>query len=210
MHFLLSFSLNGAKMKKLISLTLMLSILSGCVVSYNYETLEDNISYIGQTTIQYGNIKENSILLIGNNYLFVLNFIDEKNKNEIEQLFQRVVKEHKTFIMRNSISYSNVVRIEERNRTYHNFICITDTIPNNEQFYKKFEDEKNCAFVYGNKTYYYKINANIVNDVSKAYKLKIPAKIKISTDKKSGVNVGDTMLGIPLTIFGFAAMVGAK
>ena len=206
-------------MKKLISLILMSSVLSGCEISYNYVEFDENISHIGKTTIPYKNINAGSTVLFGKEYLFIITpstkkqFID--NNDKIEQFFQTIISENKTFIMRGDIWYSNKDRTgyrdndREKNKLLLSYLCVVDTIPNYEQeFYKKFSDKENCSFI--PEAYYYKIDANMLNEINKMNKLIIPAKIHISTNKKSGVDVGDTMVRIPLSILGFAAMVGAK
>lgn len=217
MHFLLSLNFNGAKMKKII-LLLMSSILSACEISYNYVQIYENISHIGKTTIPYKNIKAGSYVLVGKEYVFIINpstdkkFIVENNK--IEQFFQTIISKNKTFIMKSGIWYSNKDRTgysdddQEKNELHHNYLCVVDTIPHEQEFYKNFEDEENCTVI--PEAYYYKIDANMLNEINKMNKLTIPAKIRIVTNKKSGVDVGDTMLRIPLTVFGLAAMVGAK
>lgn len=197
----------------------MLSILSGCVVSYNYETLEDDISYIGQTTISYENIEVGSIALIGNNYIFILPIQDkETENNKIKEIINKSITKNKPLIMK-GFAHTNTNQFQAFEMAYAyndgvgNF-CVTENISKKSyslsEFYDLFENKnnKNCTIIYG-EGYYYKINSDISN-IKQIHKSKVSGKIKMRTDKKSGVNVGETVWRVPLTVFGLAVMSAAN
>lgn len=184
-------------MKNIISILLSLFILTSCV-TYNYEFLEDEIYYIGKTTIPYQAISENSILFVGNNYLF---FIDnDANKSKFDKLISKMISENGTFVL-----YGEIHGNKFRESSDVNF-CITRNIKNFDYQVERNKN-KNCTYVSG---IYYKIdNKNNVNSTN-LYKLEQVAKIKIKTNEKSGVNVGKTVLRVPLAVFGLAVMSAAN
>ena len=186
-------------MKKVTSILLSLFILNSCI-TYNHKLLEDEIAYIGKTTIPYQEIRGNSLLFVGNSYLF---FIDnDANKSKFDKLISKMISEKGTFIL-----YGEIYGDKFRERSDANF-CITKDITNFDyQIERDKNKNKNCTYVSG---VYYKIdNKNSINSTN-LYKLEQKAKIKMVTDEKTGVDVGATILRVPLSVLGLAAMVGAK